>query len=196
MVSHASTLLDCPQPRCHRCRRMVLLGFLDVRLLSSGCRTLEAVDRVLPGGLELGGRGVVLSAVSALDVGLHPNPLSPYYSCPDILRGHPSGKTLGCSRWKCRRNPNSHLVAFGRYRHGIHSLESPKLPSWAHLGRRVAPHFRTWCRNSGYDFSAFIPFRLAKVGLYSGSHGLQRAYPMGFYPLGAASTSSMVLLDL
>ena len=175
---------------------MVLLGFLDVCILSSGCRALEALGPILLGGLELSGRGMVLSTLSNLDVGLHPIPFSPDHGGPNFLRRNPRGKTLGCDRWGCGRNPNSHLVAFGRYRHGIHSLESPKLPSWAHLGRRVAPHFRTWCRNSGYDFSAFIPFRLAKVGLYSGSHGLQRAYPMGFYPLGAASTSSMVLLDL
>lgn len=166
MVSHTPTLLDCPQPRRHPCQRVVLLGFLDVRLLSSGCRALEAVDPILPGGLELSGRGVVLSTVSYLDVGLHPNPLSPDYSCPDILHGHPSGKTLGCGRWKCGRNPNPHLVAFGRHRHGIHSLESSKLPSWAYPWRSVASHFWTRCRNSGYDFSACIPFRMAKVGLH------------------------------
>jgi hypothetical protein len=37
---------------------------------------------------------------------------------------------------------------------------------------------------------------MAKVGVYSGSYGLQRAYSMGFYLQRAASTSSLVILDL
>ena len=175
---------------------MVLLRFLDVRILSSGCWALEALDPILLGGLELGGRGMVLSALSNLDVGLHPISFSPDHGGPNFLRRNPRGKTLGCDRWGCGRNPNPNLVAFGRHRHGIHSLEFSKLPPWPHPGSTLAPHLWTGSRDAHSDFPTGIPFRLAKVGLYSGGHGLQRAYPMEFYPLGAASTSRMVLLDL